>query len=96
MQSVELAARLGCNDTNAFIYTPYHGTPMRDMCVQGGFIEDDLIVEMRSDDQGTYLNMPEPYMSREDIQYMFDNFVRLFRERERELKGETISATLSV
>ena len=96
MQSVELAARLGCTDTNAFIYTPYHGTPMRDMCVQGGFIEDDLIVEMRSDDQGTYLNMPKPYMSREDIQYMFDNFVRLFRERERELKGETISATLAV
>ena len=96
MQSVELAAQLGCNDTNAFIYTPYHGTPMRDMCVQGGFIEDDLIVEMRHDDQGTYLNMPKPYMSREEIQYMYDNFVRLFRERERELKGETISATLTV
>ena len=96
MQSVELAARLGCDDTNAFIYTPYHGTPMRDMCVKSGFIEDDLIVEMRSDDQGTYLNMPKPYMSREEIQYMFNNFVRLFRERERELKGETISATLAV
>ena len=96
MQSVELAAQLGCNDTNAFIYTPYHGTPMRDMCVQGGFIEDDLIVEMRHDDQGTYLNMPKPYMSREEIQYMYNNFVRLFRERERELKGETISATVSV
>ena len=96
MQSVELAARLGCDDTNAFIYTPYHGTPMRDMCVKGGFIEEDLIVEMRSDDQGTYLNMPKPYMSREEIQYMFNNFVRLFRERERELKGETISATVSV
>lgn len=95
MKSVDLAARLGCDDTNAFIYTPYHGTPMRDMCVQGGFIEEDLIVEMRSDDQGTYLNMPKPYMSREDIQYMFNNFVRLFREREKELKGETISATVS-
>jgi len=95
MQSVELAAQLGCNDTNAFIYTPYHGTPMRDMCVQGGFIEDNLIVEMRHDDQGTYLNMPKPYMSREEIQYMYNNFVRLFRERERELKGETISATMS-
>ena len=92
MQSVELAAQLGCNDTNAFIYTPYHGTPMRDMCVKAGFIEDELIVEMRHDDQGTYLNMPKPYMSREEIQFMYNNFVRLFRERERELKGETISA----
>ena len=89
MKSVELAAQLGCNDTNAFIYTPYHGTPMRDMCVNAGFVDKDLIVEMRSDDQGSYLNMPEPYMSKEDIQYMFNNFVRLFRERERELTSRT-------
>ena len=83
MKSVELAAQLHCDDTNAFIYTPYHGTPMRDMCVDAGFVDKDLIVEMRSDDQGTYLDMPSPYMSKKDIQYMFDNFVRLFRERER-------------
>ena len=89
MKSVELAAQLHCNDTNAFIYTPYHGTPMRDMCVKAGFIEDDLIVEMRSDDQGSYLNMPAPYMSREEIQYMFNNFVRLFREREKELQSSS-------
>jgi len=83
MKSVELAAQLHCDDTNAFIYTPYHGTPMRDMCVDAGFVDKDLIVEMRTDDQGTYLDMPAPYMSKKDIQYMFDNFVRLFRERER-------------
>ena len=62
---------------------------MRDMCVEAGFIEDDLIVEMRSDDQGSYLNMPAPYMSREEIQYMFNNFVRLFREREKELQSSS-------
>tara|TARA_Y100000768_G_scaffold227257_1_gene171566 strand:- start:551 stop:1927 length:1377 start_codon:yes stop_codon:yes gene_type:complete len=83
MKSVDLAAQLGCDDTNAFIYTPYHGTPMRDMCVDAGFIDKDLIVEMRSDDQGSFLNMPPPYMSREDIQYMFDNFVTLYRERAK-------------
>ena len=94
-QSIELAARLNCNDTNAFIYTPYHGTPMRDMCVDAGFVPDDLIVEMRSDDQGTYLDMPRPYMNKEEIQYMYNNFVHLFRARERELKGETISATIA-
>jgi len=89
MKSVELAAQLGCDDTNAFIYTPYHGTPMRDMCVEAGFVNDDLIVEMRTDDQGTYLDMPAPYMSKEDIQYMFNNFVRLFRERERQLTSRS-------
>ena len=83
MKSVDLAAQLGCDDTNAFIYTPYHGTPMRDMCVNAGFIDKDLIVEMRSDDQGSFLKMPPPYMSREDIQYMFDNFVTLYRERAK-------------
>ena len=83
VKSVELAAQLGCDDTNAFIYTPYHGTPMRDMCVDAGFIDKDLIVEMRSDDQGSFLDMPPPYMSREDIQYMFDNFVTLYRERAK-------------
>ena len=83
MKSVELAAQLGCDDTNAFIFTPYHGTPMRDMCVDAGFIDKDLIVEMRSDDQGSFLDMPEPYMSKEDIQYMFNNFARLFREQQR-------------
>lgn len=82
-KSVELAAQLHCDDTNAFIYTPYHGTPLRDMCVDAGFVDKDLIVEMRSDNQGSYLNMPSPYMSKDDIQYMFNNFVRLFRERER-------------
>ena len=85
MKSVELAAKLGCDDTNAFIYTPYHGTPMRDMCANAGFIDKDLIVEMRSDDQGSFLNMPPPYMSKEDIQYMFDNFVTLYRERAKML-----------
>jgi len=85
MKSVDLAAKLGCDDTNAFIYTPYHGTPMRDMCVDAGFIDKDLIVEMRSDDQGSFLDMPPPYMSKKDIQYMFDNFVTLYRERAKML-----------
>ena len=58
MKSVELAAQLGCDDTNAFIFTPYHGTPMRDMCIDAGFIDKDLIVEMRSDDQGSFLDPP--------------------------------------
>ena len=83
MKSVDLASQIDCDDINAFIFTPYHGTPMRDMCVDAGFIDKDLIVDMRSDDQGSFLDMPEPYMSKKDIQYMFNNFVRLFRERER-------------
>ena len=95
LKSVDFAAQIDSDDINAFIFTPYHGTPMRDMCVEAGFVPNDLIVEMRSDDQGTYLDMPRPYMNKEEIQYMYNNFVHLFRKRERELKGETISATIA-
>ena len=95
MKSVELASQLNSSDINAFIFTPYHGTPMRDMCVNAGFIDDDLIVEMINDDQGSFLNMPPPYMSREEIYYMYNNFARLFREssaqRDRISKKEKVA-----
>ena len=82
MKSVRLASKLKSNDLNGFIFTPYHGTPLRKMAVDAGFISDDLIVDMRNDDQGTFLEMPPPYMSKNDIQYMHDNFVRMVRELE--------------
>ena len=82
MKSVRLAARLKSNDLNGFIFTPYHGTPLRKVAVDAGFISNDLIVDMRNDDQGTFLNMPPPYMSKKDIQYMHDNFVSMVRELE--------------
>ena len=82
MKSVRLAARLKSDDLNGFIFTPYHGTPLRKVAVDAGFISDDLIVDMRNDDQGTFLDMPPPYMSKKDIQYMHDNFVNMVREIE--------------
>ena len=82
MNSVRLAAKLKSNDLNGFIFTPYHGTKLRTMAVDAGFIPKDLIVDMRNDDQGTFLNMPPPYMSKNDIQYMHDNFVSMVRELE--------------
>ena len=85
MQSVDLASKLECDDINAFIFTPYHGTSLRQVCVDVGFIPDDLIVNMRfgGDENTSYLDMPSPYMSKFEIQYMFDNFVRLLREKEK-------------
>ena len=89
-KSVELASQLNCSDINAFIYTPYHGTPMRDMCVDAGFISDDLIVEMINDDQGSFLNMPRPYMNKKEIYDMYNNFGKYFRENtvQRDRIGE--------
>ena len=91
-KSVELASQLNCSDINAFIFTPYHGTPMRDMCVKAGFVSDDLIVEMINDEQGSFLDMPPPYMSKKEIYDMYNNFGRYFREfgaqRDRIGKGK--------
>ena len=82
MKSVELAAKLRSDDLNGFIFTPYHGTELRKIAVDAGFISDDLIVEMRADDDGSYLNMPPPYMSKNDIQYLFNNFCSMVRDLE--------------
>lgn len=81
-ESVEMAKRIESDNINAFIFTPYHGTPMRQMCVDAGFIPDDLIVSMNfgTEDTSSYLDMPPPYMSKEDIQYMFNNFVSFVRQ----------------
>ena len=89
-KSVELASQLNCSDINAFIYTPYHGTPMRDMCVDAGFVSDDLIVEMINDDQGSFLDMPRPYMNKKEIYDMYNNFGKYFRENtvQRDRIGE--------
>ena len=85
LKSVDFAAQIDSDDINAFIFTPYHGTPMRDMCVEAGFIDEDLIVEMVNDDQGSFLDMPPPYMSKDDIYHMYLNFPRLFRERRAKI-----------
>lgn len=81
-KSVELVRQINSDDINAFIFTPYHGTPMRQMCVDAGFIPDDLIVSMTfgTEDTTSYLDMPPPYMSKKDINYMFNNFVKFIRQ----------------
>ena len=63
---------------------------MSDMCGDAGFVSDDLIVEMISEDQGSFLDMPRPYMNKEEIYYMYNNFARLFRENtvQRDRIGE--------
>ena len=77
-----MSKHIESDNVNAFIFTPYHGTPMRQMCVDAGFISDDLVVSMNfgTDDTTSYLDMPPPYMSKEDIQYMFNNFVSFVRQ----------------
>jgi len=81
-ESVEMAKRIDSDNINAFIFTPYHGTLLRQTCVDAGFISDDLIVSMNfgTEDTSSYLDMPPPYMSKEDIQYMFNNFVSFARQ----------------
>jgi anaerobic magnesium-protoporphyrin IX monomethyl ester cyclase len=67
----------------AFVFAPYWGTPLRDMAIKEGYIDDQLIcLESSNTSGGSLLNMPE--FSREQI----DGFMRTFSfyvkfERER-------------
>ena len=44
--TIGLNRQLNCDDTNAFIFAPYHGTPLRDICVKKGYIEKDTLAEI--------------------------------------------------
>tara|TARA_R100001463_G_scaffold135293_1_gene198434 strand:+ start:476 stop:1930 length:1455 start_codon:yes stop_codon:yes gene_type:complete len=90
MESVKLATKLKSQDLNVLIFTPYHGTPLRKAAVDGGFISNDLIVDMRTEGQSSFLNMPPPYMSIDDIQYLHDNFVSMVRLLENGTPYEEI------
>ena len=93
-QSIVLASKLKSQDLNGFIFTPYHGTPLRKLAAEGGFIPSDLVVDMRNDEAGSYLKMPAPYMSGEDIQYMHDNYVKMVRELENGMEEKELEEKL--
>ena len=56
--TVRLNREFECNDRNAYAFTPFHGTPLRDECERLGFLADgDIVRSMVTD--GTPLDMPQ-------------------------------------
>lgn len=73
-ETVEFARQLKCKDINCALFTPYHGTQLRAVCEAEGFIEKDLVCQLNTEGH-SYLDMPRPYMTKEEIKFMYDNFV---------------------
>ena len=58
MHTIELNRRFPKADTtNCFVFTPYYGTPARDMAVKAGFMASDVIAPSNAED--SILDMPD-------------------------------------
>jgi len=62
--TIELNRQLGTDSVNAYYFTPYRGTPMRDDCIKAGYITEET--ETATPTGGSpVLNMPQ--LSNEEI-----------------------------
>lgn len=55
------------------IFQPYHGTKLREMAVENGFMDPSLILSGGYQDNW-YLDMPEPYLQRKDLYQLNETF----------------------
>lgn len=66
MDTVELARSIRGYDTiTSFIFTPYHGTPLRKTAVDNQWLAPDTITKHNT--SRSLLNMPPPFLSADDI-----------------------------
>jgi len=66
METVELTRMIKGFDTiTVSIFTPYHGTALRDMSVDEGWLDGDVITIHTT--SSSLLDMPPPYLSRKEI-----------------------------
>ena len=66
METVELTRMIKGFDTiTVSIFTPYHGTHLRDVAVNKGWLDDNVITVHTT--SSSLLNMPLPFLSREEI-----------------------------
>jgi radical SAM superfamily enzyme YgiQ (UPF0313 family) len=84
--TIELNRQFNVYQINAYYFTPYHGTELRDYCVEKGYIDKDTHVSCVTKE--TVLKMPEPYLSQSDIKGLvrtFNLYARFPRERFPEI-----------
>ena len=66
METVELTRNINRFDTiTVSIFTPYHGTVLRDVAVKNGWLDDSVITVHTT--SSSLLDMPAPYLSKHDI-----------------------------
>jgi tRNA A37 methylthiotransferase MiaB len=72
--------------SGAFIFTPYHGTPLRDVAVRKGYVDADAICSLNVT-KGSVLEMP--HISPDELQGLcrvFSFYVKMPRERWPEIR----------
>ena len=66
MDTVELVRSIHGYDTlTVSVFTPYHGTPMRDVAVKNGWLDPQTVTKHTT--SKSILNMPPPYLNADDI-----------------------------
>ena len=68
IQSVSLNS---LTDTNAFTFSPYHGTSLRELCEKKNYLDKDTLAHIYVED--SLLNMPT--ISKEEIRGLMKTFV---------------------
>ena len=57
MDTIRINRRINADTRNMYTFTPFHGTPLRQIAVEQGLIDKDLIVKSLS--SPTVLDMPQ-------------------------------------
>ena len=73
--------------TGAFIFAPYHGTPLRDLAIQKGYIKEHEIASISSTAHHSMLTMPT--ISKEEISGIlrtFSLYIKFPESRWNEIK----------
>lgn len=85
MDTIEINRHIDSDSANAYAYSPFHGTPLRDIAEKMGFCDRNLIA--RSATRPTLLNMPQ--FTAEEIEGLrrcFTLYVKMPKERWNEIK----------
>ncbi len=85
--TIELNRHIPSDTMSCSIFVPFHGTRLRELCVQRGYIHPDVICPTNSDD--TVLNMPPPLMNKQEmrgLRRVFAMYVKFPKERWPEIR----------
>lgn len=87
MDTVELNRQHKAADFSCSIFTPFHGTPLRKLAIERGYMKDDSVIAPSNTDDASVLVMPQ--FSQEQIvgkRRTFNMYVRFPQERWKEIE----------
>lgn len=87
LDTIELNRQVPSDTLSCSIFVPYHGTALRQMAIQLGYLHPDTICPTNSDD--SVLHMPRPYMSPGELRALrrvFTMYVKFPKDRWPEIR----------